>query len=555
MTELQHSVIDATFEADHTFLLSTRTNAPLTSAEVKKELGKSFREADMATVWKLHDKLSHRDEWTYNQMIAVAAKGGYVKKAFSLYQKMKKVPLQPSLSTYHWLLHACVNGKEADGNYLGRAFYVIEQMESVKIPMNLHSYNLLLQICANANDIEVAAEVLRKMAASGIAADISSLSSLLNCTRGDQLGPIQQVWNELRSKFTPDSRAWNTYLNVLVDSKFFDQAISAFNEMISTPVPPEEDPYATPVNPIPSAHTLSLIMDACSENKNYTEARKILVRVLSPEDWRPKIQFDEILFHSMIRVASRLKSNVVFMVEKMMIETKAPINKTSRELFIMAYGRTHDMKGALRHFEAARMTGELNLRCFTGLLIACRTSEDADRALLSFDVMQRVNIRPDEVYLKLLRDIVHFSKRPDLIKRLNEGLLALTPPKKSNVESAVDRKEKEIESTMEDDEEDQHFPSYEDALVQQAQASQRAKSSPIQKGSSYPTSSRIIHGDSSRPEQVYGDDFPNEAVSQPRRIHSPVPHVILPTETPSASKSTFFASERMLRKRNEQGDL
>lgn len=491
----------------------------------------------METVWRLHDKLSHRDQWTYNQMIAVAAKGGFVKKAFSIFQKMKKVPLQPSLGTFHWLLQACVNGKEKDGNYLSRAFYVVELMENAKIPLNLHSYNLLLQICANANDIEMAAEVLRKMSASGIAADVSSLSSLLNCTRGENLEPIQQVWKELLSKFTPDERAWNTYLNVLVDSKFYKEALAAFKEMITTPVASEIDPTAPPAPPVPSAFTLSLILNACTESKNIADARQILLRALTADEWRPKIKFDEVLFQSMLRVAARLKSNIVFAIESRMIEAKMPITKSTRELFIMAYGRTNDMKGTLRHFEAARTSGELNLRSFTGLLIACRSADDADRALLSFDVLRRVNIRPDAVYLKLLKEIVQKSRRTDLQKRLDTALAELPAATPKKGESAETAKSPAIE-------EEAHFEEdNSEEIVSRARHVARTNPTPQQ------PKSRIIHGRDASPSQVF-DREPIETITTPARVIASSPKVVLPTEAPTANRSSFFASERIQRDRN-----
>lgn len=546
--------------------------------EIKRELNKSFRDADMDTVWKLHDKLSHRDAWTYDQMIAVAAKGGFVKKAFSLFQKMKKVPLEPSLGTYHWLLHACVNGKEKDGNYLSRAFYVVEMMEASKISLNLHSYNLLLQICANANDIEMASEVLRKMSSSGIRADVSSLSSLLNCTAGDRIEPILQVWNELCAKFTPDERAWNTYIKVLTTSKFYNEAIAAFKEYTSTPAPPEMDPTAPAVLPVPSPYTLTLFFDACSESKNFAEARPVLLRILDPEQWRSKITFDEILFQSMLRIAARLKSNVVFAIENFILESKFPIQKATRELFIMAYGRTNDMKGALRHFEAARTAGELNLRCFTGLLVGCRSTSDPDRAMLSFDVMRRVKIHPDPVYTSMLTEIVQRSGRPDLIKRLEEAL-----PNNSKSKSAVANSKAESKSTSKDsvseyDEEHSHDEIAARALHdrQKRNSSSDHHASPRSDrdypqsrrsdDTSYPRSSHsqsrhpqgnferrpnIIYGNVGNADQVFVQEKKLDSTTTIRRIPSTTPTVILPSEAPSASRSSFFSVERMYKERNQ----
>jgi pentatricopeptide repeat protein len=517
----------------------------------------------METVWKLHDKLSHRDQWTYNQMVAVAAKGGFVKKAFSIYQKMKKIPLEPTLSTYHWLLQACANGKESDGQYLARALYVVEQMDAAKLKLNLHSYNLLLQICANANDLECAAEVLRKMSGDSIAADVSSLSSLLNCTRGGTLPQIQQVWDELKTKFTPDIRAWNTYINVLKDSKFHAEAIAAFKQLIETPLPNEMDPEAPPALAPPSAFTLSMILDLCGEIKDYNEARHLFIRIIQNKEWREKIQFDEVLFHSMIRIASRLKSNMVFAVEKLNEEKKHPISQSTRELYIMAYGRTSDLKGSLRHFEAARISGDLNLRCFTGFLIACRTTKDPDRAFLSFDVLRRCKIKPDEVYLKLLKEVFSTNGRMDLIKKLDEALLE-TPIQTTKGSKKVSTSQlpgisSQIESTTESENvSEQITKRTQHVVVEKKKANFRQEEEEEEvdeeeyqelKETKTPYPKRVTPRPQPIATRSYDMETPKASTFfPPMGSNEPTTtakaNVILPSNEPSAARSVFFASQR-----------
>jgi pentatricopeptide repeat protein len=570
-----------------------RREQRLQQSHVKKELHKSFRQADMETVWKLHDKLSHRDQWTYNQMIAVAAKGGFVKKAFSIFQKMKKVPIQPTMGTYHWLLQACANGKEKDGQYLARAFYVVEMMEESKLQLNLHSYNLLLQICANANDIEVAAEVLKKMSASGVAADISSLSSLLNCTQGGALEPIQQVWNELKTKFQPDTRAWNTYLNVLKESGFHSEAIAAYKEMIKTPVPKEDDPEGPKVLPIPSPHTLSLLLDSCNEHKDFSEGRQIFLRILTDENWRKNLQVDELLLQSMLRIAARLKANMVFAVEALNQERKLPISRSTRELYIMAYGRTGDLKGSMRHFEAARLVNELNLRCFTGLLIACRTASDPDRAYLSFEILRRCNIRPDAVYLKLLRDILTANNRLDLIKKLDSSLSTSSPPPSSSdavarpSTASIESKEsnKSIPETKHDhsktsktqqgkgrpiyeNEEDEDFdadPELNDGEWEDHDPIQA--SNPRHYGTSHNYKAKSARHHSQTRADQSADEEPRKPIPTAKassffpQTSNPTsttgtkgPSVILPSNEPSAARSVFFAAQRAQQTRFNSGE-
>lgn len=527
--------------------------------DVKKELHKSFRDADMETVWKLHDKLSHRDQWTYNQMIAVAAKGGFVKKAFSIFQKMKKIPIQPTMGTYHWLLQACANGKEKDGQYVARAFYVVELMEEAKLQLNLHSYNLLLQICANANDIELAAEVLRKMSSSGIAADVSSFSSLLNCTRGGSIESIQQVWSELKTKFSPDTRAWNTYLNVLKESNFHKEAIAAYKEMIVTPIASEYDPEGEKVLPIPSPYTLSLLLDSCAENKDFAEGRQIFLRALTDEKWRKEIKFDEVLLQSMLRIAARLKANMVFAVEGLNNERKLPISKATRELYIMAYGRTGDLKGCMRHFEAARLAAELNLRCFTGLLIGCRTAKDADRAYLSFEVLQRCNIRPDQVYVKLLREILVSNGRVDLLKKLDAGLAGVQLKGEKKNTQPVEEKLQQAEPSTEEAVEEE-YDEVEEPSEKTHRFSGERLDVPEQK--KYYGTAQQYKAKSHQRRNQYEDEtsFDTPTVRSPRVSttlppnmgEAPTrPEVILPSNEPSASRSVFFAAQRLQQTRSK----
>lgn len=536
----------------------------------------------MKTVWALHERLSHRDEWTYNQMIAVAAKGGHVQKAFSIYQKMKKVPLTPSLSTYHWLLQACANG-QGEGEYLARAFYTMEQMEAQKIKMTLHTYNLVLQICANAKDIEAAAEVLRKMAREGIQADVSSLSSLLNCTRGPNIEPINQVWKELQSKFTPDSRAWNTYINVLRDSGFYKEALEAFHQMIASPpaaIEIEEHPelygaYALsssqpknsadpkkPLTPtiIPSAFSLSLILDCCAQAKLFVEARAILTQIF--ELWKDKITYDEVLFQSMLRIASRFKPNVVFATVKLLEAKKIPVSITTRELIIMAFGRAGDLKETLKHFDVAHSSGQLNLRCFTGVLIACRSAQDPDRAWLSFQVLIQTGIWVDDVYLRLLREIFTNGGRTDLLRKLDEVLPTVkrASDRKASKEyqekvAASTKAQEQVEDSSEELDAEEEEVSPQEERVHRRRSDSRAPSRP-QHGS---RSNIQEEDDDESTNLVRMRNFQHTAIlptattpSSASPLAKAARNVILPQSTPSAERSPFFASERIA-KRSQSG--
>jgi len=252
------------------------------------------------------------------------------------------------------------------------------------------------------------------------------------------------------------------------------------------------------------------------------------------------------------------------------------------------------LKGAMRHFEAARTAAELNLRCFTGVLIACRTVNDPERALLSFDILRRSNIRPDEVYINLLREILTSNKRHDLVKKLevvletaplhgkanNKSITSTStsssssssvsattsaadaspssPSPSSGFASGKDTGKSERRDAHEEPSEMADEEDYEDQMEEEdnrsAASHHQPRSRHHQQQHRHPTS----RGDHKAPStSSSAPAYVNKHEMRPSTVlpNQTSPSIILPNSGPDASKSHFFASQRIQKmKSDSNGD-
>ncbi|XP_049849526.1 pentatricopeptide repeat-containing protein 1, mitochondrial-like [Schistocerca gregaria] len=197
-----------------------------------RELLDALERLDTSAVWEIHSKPLRIDEPTYTKMVALMAKAGYVKKTFSLYQKLKKRALKPSLDTFYWLLISLVNAA-SDGDYVSRVFYVVEQLEKYGYLLTLRLSNLMLLVCARAKDRASCSSVLSIMLKHRVRPDVSSLTTLIHCSKGEGLDNINLMWKSVLKFFDPDIRAWNTYLTLLREENYTEEVFLIFEHLLA----------------------------------------------------------------------------------------------------------------------------------------------------------------------------------------------------------------------------------------------------------------------------------------------------------------------------------
>ncbi|CAG9793762.1 unnamed protein product [Diatraea saccharalis] len=164
------------------------------------------------------------ENYIYNILIGACADVGYTKKAFKLFNDMKKRALKPTGDTYTCLFNACANSPWAeDGlknahnlralmtekaiepnltNYnamikafgrcgdLPTAFKIVDEMTSKKIKIRVHTFNHLLHACISDknNGLRHALVVWRKMLTMREKPNIFSFNLMLKCVKECNLG-------------------------------------------------------------------------------------------------------------------------------------------------------------------------------------------------------------------------------------------------------------------------------------------------------------------------------------------------------------------------------
>ena len=191
---------------------------------------KRIKEAiDILEVRMLQEDRVKPENYIYNILIGACAEVGYTKKAFKLFNDMKRRALKPTGDTYTCLFEACMNspwpayglkmathlrnsmiekGIEPNiTNYnvmiktfgrcldLNTAFKIVDEMTSKKIKIRVHTFNHLLHACISNKEIGLkhALVVWRKMLKMRERPNIYSFNLILRCAKDCNVGSKEDM--------------------------------------------------------------------------------------------------------------------------------------------------------------------------------------------------------------------------------------------------------------------------------------------------------------------------------------------------------------------------
>ncbi|XP_017773300.1 PREDICTED: pentatricopeptide repeat-containing protein 1, mitochondrial [Nicrophorus vespilloides] len=222
---------------DRSKQLSTKQYADMIKSFIRK---RKIKEAiDVVEVKMLKEDRVKPENYLYNLLLGACGRVGYTKKAFSLYNNMKKRGLVVTDGTYTALFNACANSpwpttdgltrakhlhnimiekrhEPNDSNYnamikaYGRggdlisAFAVVDEMISKKMPIKDDTLNFLLQACISDKEagFRHALLVWRKFVDKGITPSIFTYNLLLRSIRDCGLGDLE-VTKDVLTKILP----------------------------------------------------------------------------------------------------------------------------------------------------------------------------------------------------------------------------------------------------------------------------------------------------------------------------------------------------------------
>ncbi|KAF5307034.1 hypothetical protein FQR65_LT07177 [Abscondita terminalis] len=220
--------------------LSTKQYADIIKSHLRK---RKLKEAiDVVEVRMLKQDKVKPENYLYNLLIGACGRVGYTKKAFNLYNEMKRRALDVTPGTYTALFNACANSPWPTTDGLVRAKHLLESMREKMYVPNITNYNAMIKSFGHCGDLNLAFSLVDEMSARKLSIREDTLNFLLHACISDKEAGFRHallVWRKfIEKRISPSVYTFNLMLRCIRDCGLGELAVTndVIKKLLSTPV-------------------------------------------------------------------------------------------------------------------------------------------------------------------------------------------------------------------------------------------------------------------------------------------------------------------------------
>ena len=166
--------------------------------------GKVYEAIDVINTKMLKEDRVMPSVFVFSSLIGALGRVGYTREAFRMFNKMKKMGIEPDGPTYTGLFNACANSPFKEEG-LKRAKKLHRQLKEKEVEMNSKTYNALIKAYGMCGDIVLAFSVMDEMKAERVQTTSQTYASLLITCISDKEAGFKhaiEVWRRYRKTKT-----------------------------------------------------------------------------------------------------------------------------------------------------------------------------------------------------------------------------------------------------------------------------------------------------------------------------------------------------------------